>query len=210
MSDGRDERAGEAPRHRFTIRHEPQEQHDFAELGAQVTGVFTAAEKAAQQMLAMARDEAEDVRRRAQAEVETLRAQRRMQAEEEARRIVAEAQAEAQRIREAAQATAWELEDGVRKRVQRVIDDASVLEERLEWAREGLRDVGSRLDEVAPRARSALAAHMPPPPAPVAADDPDGDSDDPEAATDEGPDPGAGQSEPERPWELVRRSEPTA
>jgi cell division septum initiation protein DivIVA len=83
--------------------------------------------------------------------MDSLRARRLAQAEDEARRIVTEAQGEAQRIREAAQNAAWELEDSARMRVERVLSDARVLEERVEWARDGLRDVVSRLHQITQR-----------------------------------------------------------
>ncbi len=63
------------------------------DIGPRVTAVFTAAEKAAQHIVDMAREEADDVRRRAEAEAETLLTQRRYQAEEDAARLVAEARA---------------------------------------------------------------------------------------------------------------------
>ena len=142
---------------------EPRAEQDFPGLGAQVAGVFTAAERAAQQMVAMAQEEADDLRRRARAEMDALRARRLSQAEEEARRIVAEAEAEAHRIREAAQKGAWELEDAARRRIDRVLEEARVLEERVDWARDGLRDVMSRLQQVAARRAPAEPSEEPTP-----------------------------------------------
>jgi cell division septum initiation protein DivIVA len=78
-----------------------------------------------------------------------MRAGRLSQAEEEARRIVAEAEAEAQRIREAARNAVWELEDNARRRIEHVVADARVLEDRVEWARDGLREVVARLQQIA-------------------------------------------------------------
>ena len=140
--------AGEAP---------PREQ-DFPGLGAQVAGVFTAAERAAQQMIAMGQEEVEDLRRRARAEMDSLRAGRLSQAEDEARRIVAEAEAEARRVREAAQNAVWELEDSARRRVEHVVADARLLEERVEWARDGLRDVVARLQQISSQRGSTEAS----------------------------------------------------
>ena len=135
---------------------------DFPGLGAQVAGVFTAAERAAQQMLAMAQEEVDDLRRRARAEMDSLRARRLSQAEEEARTIVAQAEAEARRIREAAQNAVWELEDSARRRVEHVVADARVLEERVEWARDGLRDVVARLHQISSERGSADEREEPP------------------------------------------------
>ena len=73
-------------------------------IGPRVTAVFTAAERAAQHIVTMAREEADDLRRRAEAEAESLLSQRRYQAEEEASRRIADAQAQADQIRAAAEA----------------------------------------------------------------------------------------------------------
>ena len=80
-------------------RDNPQSGADELDIGPRVTAVFTAAERAAQHIVEMAREEAEDVRRRAQAEVETLLSQRRYEAEEEASRLLAEARVQADAIR---------------------------------------------------------------------------------------------------------------
>jgi hypothetical protein len=117
------------------------------DIGPRVTAVFTAAEKAAQHIVEMAREEAEDVRRRAEAEAETYLTQRRFQAEEEAARLVAEARAQADQIRSAAEETARQMEESARRRVVRIREETKLMEERVEWAREGLRDVADRLRE---------------------------------------------------------------
>lgn len=117
------------------------------DIGPRVTAVFTAAERAAQHIVDMAREEAEDVRRRAEAEAETQVTQRRYQAEEEAARMVAEARAQAEQIRAAAEEEARQIHESARRREVRVREETKLLEERVEWAREGLRDVADRLRE---------------------------------------------------------------
>jgi vacuolar-type H+-ATPase subunit H len=117
------------------------------DIGPRVTAVFTAAEKAAQHIVDMAREEAEDVRRRAQVEAETLLSQRRYEAEEEAQRLLAEARGQADSIRTAAEEEARQIEAAARRRELRIREETRLLEERVEWARDGLRDVGERLRE---------------------------------------------------------------
>ncbi|HEY7196582.1 MAG TPA: hypothetical protein VH306_05315 [Gaiellaceae bacterium] len=117
------------------------------QIGPRVTAVFTAAEKAAQHIVTMAREEAEDVRRRAEAEAEALLTQRRYQAEEEAARIVAEARMQADQIQATAEEEARQIEETARRRELRIREESRLLAERIEWARDGLRDVGERLRE---------------------------------------------------------------
>lgn len=138
------------------------------DIGPRVTAVFTAAEKAAQHIVDMAREEAEDVRRRADAEAETLVTQRRYQAEEEAARLLAEARAQADQIRGAAEETARQTEESARRREVRIREETRLLEERVEWAREGLREVADRLREAEalvtlPSSEPSRGASPPPP-----------------------------------------------
>ena len=122
----------------------PSEWRDY-NIGPRVSAVFTAAEKAAEHMLTMAREEADDIRRRAEAETEEYRDERRRRAEEEARRIVEEALAQAQSIEDAAREAAREVEEAARRRAERADEGTRLLEERIEWASAGLRDVAVRL-----------------------------------------------------------------
>jgi hypothetical protein len=117
------------------------------DIGPRVTAVFTAAERAAQHIVDMAREEANDVRRRAEAEAETHLTQRRYQAEEEAARVVAEARVQADQIRSAAEEEARQIQESARRRELRIREETRLLEERVEWASEGLRDVAARLRE---------------------------------------------------------------
>ena len=117
-------------------------------IGTRVSAVFTAAEKAANDMLTLAREQADDIRRKAEAEAETHLSQRRSDAQEEAVRIIAEAEAEAHGIRAAARDTAREIEEAARRREQRVREETDLLLDRVDWAREGIDDVISRLEDV--------------------------------------------------------------
>jgi len=114
-------------------------------IGPRVTAVFTAAEKAAQHIVTMAREEADDLRRRAETEAESLLSQRRYQAEEEASRRIADAQAQVDQIRMAAEEEARQIEETAHRRALRVREETRLLEERVEWAQEGLREVAERL-----------------------------------------------------------------
>jgi hypothetical protein len=138
------------------------------DIGPRVTAVFTAAERAAQHIVDMAREEADDVRRRAEAEAETHLTQRRFQAEEEAARLVAEARAQADQIRASAEEAARQTEESARRREVRIREETRLLEERVEWAREGLRDVAERLREAEalvtiPGSERSRGAPPPPP-----------------------------------------------
>jgi hypothetical protein len=143
------------------------------DIGPRVTAVFTAAERAAQHIVDMAREEANDVRRRAEAEAETHLTQRRYQAEGEAARLVAEARVQAEQIRSAAEEEARQIQESARRRELRIREETRLLEERVEWATEGLRDVAARLREAEalvtiPTSEQPPAAPAPPRPREVA------------------------------------------
>jgi cell division septum initiation protein DivIVA len=118
-------------------------------VGARVTAVFTAAEKAAEHIMSLAREEADDIRRRTQAELDTYRQECRNTAEQEAQRIIQAAHDRAGQIERDARAAADELERAARERRNRLLEETHLTEERVEWAREGLREVVSRLEQVA-------------------------------------------------------------
>lgn len=118
-------------------------------VGARVTAVFTAAEKAAEHIMSLAREEADDVRRRVHAEIDTYRQECRNTAEQEAQRIIQAAHERAGQIERDARAAADELERAARERRNRLVEETHLVEERVEWAREGLREVMSRLEQVA-------------------------------------------------------------
>jgi hypothetical protein len=118
-------------------------------IGARVASVFTAAEKAAEHIMALAREEADDLRRRTQVEVDTYRQECRNAAEQEAQRIIAEAHTRADELQRQARSAGAEIERVARERRARIVEEMHLIEERVSWAREGLGDVLARLEQVA-------------------------------------------------------------
>lgn len=118
-------------------------------VGARVTAVFTAAEKAAEHIMSLAREEADDIRRRVHAEIDTYRQECRNTAEQEAQRIIQAAHDRGGQIERDARAAADDLERVARERRNRLLEETHLIEERVEWAREGLREVVGRLEQVA-------------------------------------------------------------
>jgi cell division septum initiation protein DivIVA len=129
---------------------DPQEPGVDKDIGARVSAVFTAAEKAAQHILTLAHEEAADIHKRAEAEAESLRMQRRYDAEQEARNILDQARADAETIRDEARGIAREVEADAAARKLRLREEVRLLEERIDWAREGMREVATRLDGLFP------------------------------------------------------------
>jgi hypothetical protein len=142
----------------------PQEDAEEGGIGARVDAVFVAAEKAAAHIISLAREEAEDLRRHTRAESEAERRALRTEADREVERLLADARARAERIEEDAREQARKIEDEARARRLRLQEEARLMDERMEWAREGLREVTVRLGEVLPEARPAddEAAATPP------------------------------------------------
>jgi hypothetical protein len=130
-----------------------------AEISARVSAVFTAAEKAAQHMLTMAREEADDIRRRAHSDAEATRTQLRVDAEQEATRLVEQARVEAETIRAEAREAAGRVDAEADARKLRLREEVRLIGERIDWAHDGLREVAARLDGLFPDERRDLAAH---------------------------------------------------
>jgi vacuolar-type H+-ATPase subunit H len=128
-----------------------------AEISARVSAVFTAAEKAAQHMLTMAREEADDIRRKAHSDAEATRSQLRVEAEQEAARIVEQARAEAEAISAEASEAAGRVEAEADARKLRLREEVRLMGERIDWAHDGLREVAARLDGLFPEERLAAA-----------------------------------------------------
>jgi hypothetical protein len=128
-----------------------------AEISARVSAVFTAAEKAAQHVLTMAREEADDIRRRAHADVEAMRTQLRAEAAQEAARLVDQARVEAEAIRAEAREAAGRVDAESDARKLRLREEVRLLGERIDWAHDGLREVAARLDGLFPEERLAAA-----------------------------------------------------
>ena len=113
-------------------------------IGERVNAVFTAAEKAAQHILTMAREEGEDIRRQAWSP-------RRSRSSHASRpsgveRILADAHAQADVIKSEAEAQARKVVDDGRRK-ERLREEARLIEDRIVWAHEGLREVSARLAE---------------------------------------------------------------
>jgi hypothetical protein len=124
-----------------------------AEISARVSAVFTAAEKAAQHMLTMAREEADDIRRRAHSDGDATRTQLRVEAEQEAARLLDQARAEAEAIRADAREAANRVDAEADARKLRLREEVRLLGERIDWAHDGLREVAARLDGLFPEER---------------------------------------------------------
>jgi cell division septum initiation protein DivIVA len=117
-------------------------------VGARVDAVFVAAEKAAAHILALAREEADEVRRQARGEAEAIARQQRNELDQEVERVLADARRQGDEIREQARVEAEKIEDAALVRKARLREELRLLEERAEWAREGLREVTLRLGDV--------------------------------------------------------------
>ena len=114
-------------------------------IGERVNAVFTAAEKAAQHIVDMAREEGDDIRRQARAEADLLAKQLRLEADREVERILADAREHGEEIIEEARGAARKVEDDARIRNTRLREEIHLLEDRIAWAHEGLREVTLRL-----------------------------------------------------------------
>jgi vacuolar-type H+-ATPase subunit H len=131
-----------------------------AEISARVSAVFTAAEKAAQHMLTMAREEADDIRRKAHSDGEALRAQLRVEAEREASLLIDQAREDAAAIKEEAREAAGRIQAEADARKLRLREEVRLIGERIAWAHDGLREVSARLDGLFPEERAAFAAEL--------------------------------------------------
>ncbi|HEY7003965.1 MAG TPA: hypothetical protein VH281_06760 [Gaiellaceae bacterium] len=137
----------EEPGEASAAAREPEASDDQG-IGARVTAVFTAAEKAGQHIVTLAREEADDVRRQAGAEAEAYLREQRLEADKEVETIFAEARKKADMIEAEARARARQVEDDARVRKERLREEARLIEERIAWAKEGLVEVNERLEQV--------------------------------------------------------------
>ena len=127
---------------------EVEASEDDSGIGARVTAVFTAAEKAGQHIVTLAREEAEDIRREARAEADAYLREQKLQADKEVEQIFADARRKAESIEEDARIAARQVEDDARVRKDRLREEARLIEERITWAKEGLTEVNDRLEQV--------------------------------------------------------------
>ena len=127
---------------------EAEVSEDDSGIGARVTAVFTAAEKAGQHIVSLAREEAEDIRREARAEADAYLREQKLQADKEVEQIFADARRKAEAIEEDARIAARQVEDDARVRKERLREEGRLIEERIAWAKEGLSEVNERLEQV--------------------------------------------------------------
>jgi hypothetical protein len=126
----------------------PGASEDDSGIGARVTAVFTAAEKAGQHIVSLSREEAEDIKREARAEAEAYLRERKLEADIEVEKIFAEARSKAEVIEAEARTRAQQVEDDARVRKDRLREEARLIEERVAWAKEGLVEVSDRIEQV--------------------------------------------------------------
>jgi hypothetical protein len=127
---------------------QPEASEDDSGIGARVTAVFTAAEKAGQHIVSLAREEADDIKREATAEAEAYLRERRLEADVEVEKIFADARSKADVIEGEARSRAQQVEDDARVRKERLREEARLIEERIAWAKEGLGEVSDRIEQV--------------------------------------------------------------
>ena len=138
----------------------------YADIGERVAGVLAAAETAATQIredaranaddvLSIARDEAEALRREAaaydadtRAAVESYASDRRREVDEEVQKQFAESETQARATRQAAEAMARQIEDDARQYGQALRDESRAVEERLKKAAQGLRGMTREIEQL--------------------------------------------------------------
>lgn len=126
---------------------EMEASEDDQGIGARVTAVFTAAEKAGQHIVSLSREEAEDIRREARAEAEAYLREQKLRADKEVEQIFADARRRAEAIEEDARLAARQVEDDARVRKERLREEARLIEERIGWAKEGLVEAKDRIEQ---------------------------------------------------------------
>jgi cell division septum initiation protein DivIVA len=145
---------------------QPTTPGSYADIGERVAGVLAAAETAslqiredarasAEEILSLARDEAEALRREAaaydadtRAAVESYASDRRREVDEDVHEQLADSERQARATREAAEAMARQIEDEARRRGQALRDESQAVEERLQKAAQGLRRMTAGIEEL--------------------------------------------------------------
>lgn len=94
------------------------------------------------------RDEANAYAQQTRSSADSLLAEKRREAEAEASRIIGEAELEARSIKQAAADEATQMEADMRTWLAQVHDETSGIEARLERQIQGLREIGSQLAEL--------------------------------------------------------------
>jgi cell division septum initiation protein DivIVA len=138
----------------------------YADIGERVAGVLAAAETAANQIredarasaeeiLSLAREEAEALRRDTdaydadtRAAVESYASNRRREVDQELQKQLADGETQARATRQAAEAMARQIEDDARRHGQALREETRSVEERLKKAAQGLRRMTKEIDEL--------------------------------------------------------------
>lgn len=138
----------------------------YAEIGERVAGVLAAAETAAHQIredarssaeevLSIAREEADALRRDAsaydadtRAAVESYASDRRREVDQEIQKQFADSESQARATRQAAEAMARRIEDDAKRRGQALREESRAVEERLKKAAQGLRRMTAEIEEL--------------------------------------------------------------
>jgi hypothetical protein len=138
----------------------------YADIGERVAGVLAAAETAASQIradaqgsadeiLSLAREEADALRQEAaaydadtRAAVESYASDRRRDVDQEVQKQLAESESQARATRQAAEAMARRIEEDARQRGQALHEESRTVEERLKKAAQGLRRMTAEIEEL--------------------------------------------------------------
>ena len=138
----------------------------YAEIGERVAGVLSAAEAAADEIRAGARQDAEELLRVAKGEadqvhrdaaayerdtrsaVDSYATNRRREAEQQVQRQLADAEGQTRATREAAEEMARRIEEEARLRGQTLREESKAVEERLKKALSGLHRMTAQLEEL--------------------------------------------------------------
>jgi hypothetical protein len=138
----------------------------YADIGERVAGVLAAADSAAiqirddarasaEEVLSIARDEAESLRRDAaaydsdtRAAVESYASDRRREIDQEVEKQRADSEQQARATRQASEAMARQIEEDARRRGQALRDESRSVEERLKKAAQGLRRMTAEIEEL--------------------------------------------------------------
>jgi cell division septum initiation protein DivIVA len=138
----------------------------YADIGERVAGVLAAAETAASQIradaqgsadeiLSLAREEADALRQEAaaydadtRAAVESYASDRRREVDQDVQRQLTDGESQARATRQAAEAMARQIEEDARRRGQALRDESRAVEERLKKAAQGLRRMTAEIEEL--------------------------------------------------------------
>lgn len=119
----------------------------YAEVGAGVSAILEAAERAADEIRDAARTEAANEARDLRLAAESYGTRQRQEADEEARRIVGQAEQQAREIRDDAEEKAREHMAGAESRLRAIGAEIRYLEAKRERVADALRSIAADIDE---------------------------------------------------------------